>query len=43
MNARVLIGHFTVLCLVTWPITASEAGGDLALTQTSLLSHVNAN
>ena len=25
------------LCLVTWPVTASEAGGDLALIQTSLL------
>ena len=32
-----LIGHFTVGCLVTWPMTASEAGGDLALIQTSLL------
>ena len=31
------IGHFTVLCLVTWPMTASEAGVDLALIQTSPL------
>ena len=31
------IGHFTVVCLVTWPVTASEAGGDLALIQTSPL------
>ena len=26
----------TVLCSVTWPLNGSEAGGDLALTQTSL-------
>lgn len=25
------IGHFTVVCLVTWPINGSEAGGELAL------------
>jgi len=31
-----LIGYFTVKCLVTWPITASEAEGDLALIQTSM-------
>ena len=31
------IGHFTVLCLVTWPVDTSEAEGDLTLTQTSLL------
>ena len=31
------IGHFTVVCLVTWPWTGSEAGGDLVLIQTSLL------
>ena len=30
------IGHFTVVCLVTWPCIGSEAGGDLALIQTSL-------
>ena len=29
------IGHFTVVCLVTWPMNVSEAGGDLALIQTS--------
>ena len=28
------IGHFTVVCLVTWPMNASEAAGDLALIQT---------
>ena len=31
------IGHFTVVCLVTWPLTGSEAGGDLVLIQTLLL------
>ena len=31
------IDHFTVLCLVTWPFHGSEAEGDLALIQTSLL------
>ena len=28
------IGHFTVVCLVTWPLSGSEAGGDLVLIQT---------
>ena len=37
------IGHFTVMCPVSWPLNASEAGVDLALIQTSLLSHPNAN
>ena len=37
------IGHFTVVCLVTWPWIGSEAGGDLVLIQTSLFSYVNAN
>ena len=37
------IGHFTVVCSVTWPLNGSEAGGDLALIQTSPLYHVNAN
>ena len=31
------IGHFTGVCLVTWPLTESEAGVDFALIQTSLL------
>ena len=31
------IDHFTVVGLVTWPMTTSEAGGDLVLIQTSLL------
>ena len=29
------IDHFTVVCSVTWPLHGSEAGGDLALIQTS--------
>ena len=29
--------YFTVVCLVTWPMNASEAAADLALIQTSLL------
>ena len=33
---RERIGHFTVVCLVTWPRMGSEAGGDLAVIQTSL-------
>ena len=39
------IGHFTVaiVCSVTWPVNASEAGGDLASIQTSLLFHANTN
>jgi len=31
------ISHFTVVCLVTWPMNASGVGGDLTLIQTSLL------
>ena len=31
------IDHFTVVCLVTWPLNESEAGVDLALIETSLL------
>ena len=30
-------GHFTVVCLVAWPLNESEAGVDLVLTETSLL------
>ena len=29
-------GHFTVVCLVTWPCIGSEAGSDLVLIQTSM-------
>ena len=32
----IAIGHFTVVRLVTWPLSASEAGGDLVLIQTLL-------
>ena len=31
------IAHFTVVCLVTWPLSGSEAGVDLVLIQTLLL------
>ena len=31
------IVHFTVVCLVTWPLSGSEAGVDLVLIQTLLL------
>ena len=31
------IDHFTVSCLVAWPLNESEAGGDLVLIETSLL------
>ena len=34
---RVLIDHFTVSCLVAWPLNESEAGVDLVLIETSLL------
>jgi len=34
-NAK--IGHFTVVCLVAWPLNESEAGVDLVLIETSLL------
>ena len=29
--------HFTVVCLVAWPLNENEARCDLALIQTSLL------
>ena len=32
-----VIDHFTVVCLVAWPLNESEAGGDLVLIETSLL------
>ena len=31
------IDHFTIVCLVAWPLNESEAGGDLVLIETSLL------
>ena len=37
-NTKVaIIGHFTVVGLVTWPLSGSEAGGDLVLIQSHLL------
>ena len=32
-----LIDHFTVVCLVAWPLNESEAGVDLVLIETSQL------
>ena len=32
-----VIDHFTVSCLVVWPLNESEAVGDLFLIETSLL------
>ena len=31
------IHHFTVACLVAWPLNESEAGGDIVLLETFLL------
>ena len=38
---RLPIVHFTVVCLVIWPLSGSEAGGDLALIQTLPLLNAN--
>ena len=35
------IGHFTVVCSVTWPLNGSEAGADFVLIQTSLFCFIN--
>ena len=35
------IVHFTVVCLVTWPLRGSETGVDLVLMQISCFSYVN--
>ena len=32
-----IIVHFTVVCLVTWPMNQSEAGVDLVLIETLML------
>ena len=40
-NLPLGIGHFTVVCLVPWPLNRREAGGDLVLLQTCLLSSAN--
>ena len=34
---RPAIDHFTVVCLVAWPLNESEAGVDLVLIEPSLL------
>ena len=36
-NPFTIIDHFTVSCLVAWPLNESEAGGELVLIETSLL------
>ena len=36
-STKLAIHHFTVVCLVAWPLNGSEAGVDLVLIQTSLL------
>ena len=36
-SLKLTIVHFTVECLVTWPLSGSEVGVDLVLTQTLLL------
>ena len=35
--AKVEIDHFTVVCLLAWPLNESEAGVHLALIRTSML------
>ena len=37
VHPQIVIDHFTVVCLMTWPLDGSEAGVDLVLIQTSLL------
>ena len=37
MNFNKSIAHFTVVCLVTWPLSGIEAGVDLVLVKTLLL------
>ena len=32
-----VIDHFTIVCLVAWPLNENEAGGALVLTEASLL------
>ena len=36
-ESTVVLVHFTVLCLVTWPLSGIEAGVDLVLIKTPLL------
>ena len=37
MEVFLQIVHFTVVCLVTWPMNESEAGVDLVLIETAVL------
>ena len=37
VTSFLIIGHVTVVCLVTWSWIGSEAVGDVVLIQTSLL------
>ena len=41
MNTSLAIDHFTAVSLVTWPMNESEAEGEFALIETSLLFYVN--
>ena len=36
-----LIGYFTVVCLVSWPLNESEAGVYFVLIETSYISYVH--
>jgi len=36
-NIVATVDHFTVPCLVAWPLGEGEAGGDLVLIESSLL------
>ena len=40
MNYHEVYAHFTVVCLVTWPLNESEAGVDLVLIRTDLTAFV---
>ena len=33
-DSCIKIDHFTVVCLVAWPLNENEAGGDLVLIET---------
>ena len=37
LHVQYVIDHFTVVCLVAWPLNESEAGVDLVLIETSQL------
>ena len=43
INASKYIVHFTVACLVTWPLSESKTGVDLVFIQTACFSYANAN